>query len=124
MRCIVLQDAVGAHLGFMLCNPDLSQPAGDCVFMAMPFQAELFDTSAAELLFRRREAGESTWQIVAREPLSVVVRTPGVPADLFVKLGGSDGHWGVGSGVDRQVVGRALLPPSADQNAAADGGGM
>ena len=23
MRCIVLQDADGAHLGFMLCNPDL-----------------------------------------------------------------------------------------------------
>lgn len=112
MRCIVLQDLNGAHLGFLLFSIDLSESDGDCVFMAMPL-TELYDTAAAELLFQRREAGESTWQVFDREPLSVVVRTSGVPAELFIRLGGSDGgHWSVGNEADQQVVGRALLAPS------------
>jgi len=123
MKCVVLQNADGAHLGFMLCSPDLGQPAGDCVFVAVPGQAELFDTPAAGLLFERREAGESSWQVASREPLSVVVRTPGLPAEMFVELGsGGAGQWGVGSGSGRQVVGRALLPPSAEPGAAPDRG--
>jgi hypothetical protein len=123
MKCVVLQNSDGGHLGFMLCSPDLGQPAGDCVFVAVPGQAELFDTPAAKLLLLRREAGESSWQVVGREPLSAVVRTPGLPAELFIDLGGSGhGQWGVVSGSDRQVVGRALLPPSAEPGAAPDGG--
>lgn len=113
MKCVVLQNSEGAHLGFMLCSPDLGQPSGDCVFMPVPGQAELFDTPAAELLFRRREAGESSWQVIGREPLSVMVRTPGTTAELFVEfIGSGPGHWGVGTGSSRQVVGRAVLPPS------------
>jgi len=114
MKCVVLQNADGAHLGFMLCNPDLGQPSGDCVFMAVPGQVELFDTTAAELLFERRELGESSWRVSGREPLSVVIQTPGLSAELFIELGGTGtGRWGVVSGSDRQVVGHALLPPSA-----------
>ena len=125
MKCVVLQDADGAHLGFMLCSPDLGQPSGNCVFMALPGQAEVFESPAAELLFERREAAESSWQVVCREPLSVAVRTPGLPAELFVELGGSgSGQWGVVSGSDRQVVGRALLPPRAEPGAAADRRGI
>jgi hypothetical protein len=110
MKCVVLQSADGANLGFMLCNPDLGQPSGDCVFVAAPAQADLFDTPAAQLLFQRQGAGESAWQVIRREPLSVVVRTPGLPAEMFIEFGGSSvGQWGVGSGSDRQVVGLALL---------------
>ncbi len=42
MNCVVLQNADGAHLGFMLCNPDLGQPSGDCLFLTVPGQVELF----------------------------------------------------------------------------------
>lgn len=114
MKCVVLQNADGAHLGFMLCRPDLGQPAGDCVFVAVPRQPELLDTPEAELLFRRREAGENTWRVRGREPLSVVVRTPGLPEEtMFVEFGGLDsGQWGVESGSHRRVAGRAVLMPS------------
>ncbi|MCE9638259.1 MAG: hypothetical protein K8T90_21365 [Planctomycetes bacterium] len=123
MKCVVLQNADGAHLGFMLCSPSLDEPSGDCVFIAVPIQAELFDTPAAAVLFERRDAEESSWRVTSREPLSVAVRTPGLAAGLFVELGGSGtGQWGVVSGSNRQVVGRALLPPSAKRGAAADRG--
>jgi hypothetical protein len=108
--CIVLQTEGGEHLGFMLCSPDLGQPTGDCIFMIVPTNATLFDAPAAKLLFERRDAGESKWQVVSREPLSVVVQSPGLPTDLFVDLGNPNGgRWSVGSETDRQVVGRALL---------------
>jgi hypothetical protein len=120
MKVVVLQNADGAHLGFMLCSPDLGQSAGGCVFVAIPNHAELFATPAAELLFERRNAGESLWQLVGREPLSVVVRTPGLSAELFIELGKSGaGHWGVAGGSSRQVVGRALLPPANSVHAVA-----
>ena len=110
---VVFQNAEGQHLGFMLCSPDLGEPSGECVFVPLPVEAELFGTPAAELLFRRRDAGESSWQVVGREPLSVVVRTPALPDELFVEIGRSEtGEWGIGSGTDRRVVGRALLPPT------------
>jgi len=111
MNCVVLQNADGAHLGFMVCTPDLGQPAGECLFMAVAMQAELFNTPAALLLFERRGAGESSWKVVGREPLSVVVSTPGLPAELFIELDGGFGQWGVGRGSGRRIVGRALLPP-------------
>lgn len=122
MKCVVLQTADGIQLGFMLCSPDLGQPTGDCVFLAVPGQGELIDTPAVELLWQRREAGESSWRVVSREPLSVVVGTPGLSAELFIQLDGTSiGQWGVLSGSERQVVGRALVPPSADPgNASAE----
>ncbi len=114
MKCVVLQNAEGSHLGFMLCSPDLEQQSGDCVFMAMPTRAELFGSPASELLFRRREAGESGWRVVGREPLSIAIRTPGLPDEFFIELDQSgNGQWGIGNGSARQVVGRALLPPNA-----------
>ena len=121
MKCVVLQNADDAHLGFMLCNPDLGHPSGDCVFIAVPGQVELFDTSALKLLFERREVGENSWRVSGREPLSVVVQTPGLSAELFIEIGGTGtGRWGVMSGSDRQVVGHALLSLSAEPGAAAD----
>jgi len=114
MKCVVLQDSDGSHLGFMLCSPDLGHSSGDCVFMAVPTLPESFDSPAADLLFQRRDAGESAWEVIGREPLSVVVRSPGLATELFVELGGSEGgRWGIGSGPDRQVVGRTLLPKTA-----------
>lgn len=118
MNCVVLQNADGAHLGFMLCSPDLRQPSGDAVFMALPAQAELFDSPAAELLFQRKEAGESHWKVVGRSPLSVVVKTPGVAVEVFIEIRASGvGSWGVGSGANRKVIGNALIPPSPDGGA-------
>jgi hypothetical protein len=111
MNCVVLQTEDCAHLGFMLCNPDLGQPSGDCVFIAVPSQPELFDTPAAKLLFQRREVGESAWQVTCREPISVIVRTPGVPAELFIEFDQQGtGQWGPISGAQRQIAGRALIP--------------
>lgn len=111
MNCVVLQTADGAHLGFMLCNPDLGQPSGDCVFVAVPNQPELFDTPAAELLFQRRDVGESSWQATCRKPISLIVRTPGVPTELFIEFDHEGtGQWGLVSETGRQFVGRALCP--------------
>lgn len=119
MKCIVLQNADGAHLGFMLCSPDLGQPSGDCVFMAVPGQAELFETPAAELLFQRRQAGESAWEVTGRAPLSVVVRTPGLADELRIELDDQGtGQWSLGLGPGRQVVGRAVLAKPAGPGAA------
>jgi hypothetical protein len=100
----------------MLCSPDLDQPSGQCVFMVVPNRPDLFETPAASLLFQRRdpESGkiaECEWHVTSREPLSIVVRTPGLTAELFVELNRSGiGEWGFGSGVARQVVGRAEVP--------------
>ena len=118
MKCIVLQNPDGEHLGFMLCNPGLDQPSGDCVFMPLPDQPQLFGTPAAELLFTRREAGESTWQVTVRDPLSVVVRTPGQATELFIELDSAGaGRWGTGRGSSREVVGHALLAKAAEPGA-------
>jgi len=96
----------------MLCNRDLSEPSGNCVFVVVPGQADLFDSPEAELLFQRREAGESTWHVEHRGRLAVQVRTPGVSGEMFIEIDGpGPGQWGVGSGPDRLVVGRAVLPP-------------
>src|SRR4051812_8083472 len=103
MRCIVLQDADGAHLGFMLCSRDLVETSGDCVFVALPARPELVHTPGAEALFDRRNAGESAWHVQGREPLSMIVRTPDSAADLFIEFGGpgpGPGRWGVGFGDD------------------------
>lgn len=119
MKCVVLQNADGAHLGFMLCSPDLGQPSGDCVFMAAPGQAELFETPAAERLFQRRAAGESAWEVTGRAPLSVVVRTPGLADELLIELDDQgNGQWSIASGPGRQVLGRALLAPPAERGGA------
>jgi hypothetical protein len=91
------------------------------MFVAAPAQAELFDNPAARRLFERREAGESSWQVARREPLTVVVRTPGLADELFIEISGSGpGQWGIGGGSDRQEIGRAFLPPTAEPETAAD----
>lgn len=122
MKCVFLQNQEGAHLGFLLCSPGLDQPSGHCVLMVVPSHAELFDTPAAAMLAERREAGESSWWVTGRAPLSVVIRTPGLLTELFIELGESgSGSWGVVSGPERQVVGLAMLPPSSEPGDAAAG---
>ncbi len=112
MKGVALQNAVGAHLGFMLCSVDLGEPSGECVFIAVPVRADLFDTPEAEVLFQRREAGESAWLVSGRDPLLVVVRTPGLPTEMFLEFDGpGPGRWGVGSGSDRRTLGVAVRPP-------------
>ncbi|MGD0089663.1 MAG: hypothetical protein ABSE73_07065 [Planctomycetota bacterium] len=114
MNCVVLQNAAGEHLGCMLCSPGLTEQSGDCVFIAVPRDAKLLGTPEAELLLQRREAGESAWAVTRRVPLSIVVRTPGLPVEMFIEFGGLGvGQWGVWRGLERQVVGLAVLPRSA-----------
>ena len=111
MNCVVLQGADGSHLGYMLCHSGPDSDAGTSVFVVVPAQVDRFDTPEAEILFQRREAGESEWHFVRRDPPSIVVRTPGLATVMFIDIdeqGG--GQWGVADGEDRQVVGNALLP--------------
>src|SRR5262245_27013789 len=109
MHSVVIQNADGEYLGFILCSQGLDQPSGDCIFMPLPARPELFRSPAAEHLFARREAGESSWRVAHRDPLSVVVRTPGLASELFIEVDNAGGgQWGTGSGTGRQVVGRAL----------------
>ena len=83
MNCVVLQNADGAHLGFMLYNPDLGQPSGDCLYYCAR-SGRVVCTTAAGLLFERRELGESSWRVSSREAMSVVVQTPGLSAELVI----------------------------------------
>jgi hypothetical protein len=109
----MLQDAAGTPLGFILCSRELSEKTGDCVFMAVPGQVALIDSLEADLISQRREAGESTWQVSCLEPLSMVVRTPGLQQEVFVEVSNAgSGQWGVGRGADREFVGLAALPQS------------
>ncbi len=109
MSCIVLQDSEGAHLGFILCSPDLKAESGDCLFMAFPGQPFSFATPESAALARRREVGESAWQVNRRDPLTVVVHTPGLPDEMFIEFEHSDsGRWGIGGGFDREVLGIAM----------------
>ena len=111
MKCIVLQNSDEVLLGFILFSPDLGEPQGDCVFVISPGQSELSGSPVMALLVERREAFESEWQLVGRTPLSVVIRTPGLPKDLFIDLESSGtGFWGVIERNQRQAIGRALLP--------------
>ncbi|WP_435018823.1 hypothetical protein TA3x_000809 [Tundrisphaera sp. TA3] len=108
MKAVILQDADGAHLSFVLFSPGLGADSGDCVFMAVPGQVESFGTPVFEDIYQRRQAGESTWEVTHREPIAALIRTPGIPAELFIELG-EPGQWGTGVGTARQVLGKAAL---------------
>ena len=111
MKCVVLQNSNGEQLGFMLCSPGLDELAGDCVFMGVPGPSDLLDDPAAEQLIQRCEAVESSWEVTSRDPLSVAVRTPGLSVEMFIEIDSTgEGSWGVVSGLDRQSVGRVVLP--------------
>jgi hypothetical protein len=97
----------------MLTNCELSEQTGKCVFMLVPMQADLFVSPGANLISQRKAVGESTWQVTLQEPRSLIVRTPGLQPEMFVEFSGpGSGLWGLGSGADRSVVGRAVLPQS------------
>jgi hypothetical protein len=111
MNCGILQDADGEHLGAMLSHMVPGATTGTCVFSVVPVRPDLFDSPAAEALFRRgfREVGECELQLIRSAPPSAVVRSPGLP-DLFVEFDDSgDGQWGEFVGGRRQVAGRAVL---------------
>ena len=60
--------------------------------------------------YRRR----SPWLGVAFATLLVTAAILVGVLAMFVEFGGSGpGQWGIGSGTDRQAVGRAVLPPDA-----------
>ncbi|WP_020474961.1 hypothetical protein [Zavarzinella formosa] len=102
MNCVILQDLSGNPLGFLLCHPDLSQPAGDCVFMTLPGRA--VSGYLDRLLADRKSAGQSAWRADSREPLVLRVTSPGPRAGLFVRLDESGvGVWGVGEPTGRGV---------------------
>ena len=61
-KVIVLQTEQGEHVGFTLINPDLGQTTGDCVFMIVPKNPELFKTREVDALLSFKENGEHQWR--------------------------------------------------------------
>jgi hypothetical protein len=110
MNCVVLQNLDGILVGFMLCSPGLEESSGDCYFVRMSMVSESSDSVAIDQISERREAGESIWRVLQREPLYVVVETPSLSDKIFIELEAPDsGKWGVVNGSERQIVGKALL---------------
>ena len=98
--------------GSCCATHDVSRGAATCVFMAMPFQAELFDTSAADCCSLgggwRKHVG-----VEARNDLGGRSARPECPPIYSSSWAAQTGHWGVGSGADRQVDGRDCFPAGA-----------
>ncbi|MBB5030568.1 hypothetical protein [Prosthecobacter vanneervenii] len=99
---IPLQNLNEEHIGFLLHAglPDdfasaLGQWKGDCVFMALPNQTELFDDSAFRVLAKHKDAGEHRI-VVSNDGFTIsVVATAPNGAQLFVRLPDSTlGAWG------------------------------
>ncbi|WP_435009200.1 hypothetical protein P12x_000450 [Tundrisphaera lichenicola] len=109
MKTVILQNVDGERLAFMLCSVDLAEGAGDCTFVAVPGRAALLDHPEEKMLALRRSAGESSWEVTRREPLTVVITTPGWPDGMFIEIESTGpGRWGVGEGLDRLVLGQAI----------------
>jgi hypothetical protein len=102
----VLQDDEGRHLGFLLLAIKGASLEGDCVFMIMPKEPEMFDTPIAQPLFARKEAGEFRVTLNHDAGWSASIRGQELP-DFDIQLDASGaGSWREADGYS----GRALLP--------------
>ena len=57
----VLQTTNNEHIGFTLFHPNFEANSGDCVFVIVPKNAELFDSKEVSLLLDAKELGEHQW---------------------------------------------------------------
>jgi hypothetical protein len=103
---VVLQNAESEHVGWLLWHPNLGADTGNCVFLPLPTDPRLLGSPPVEALYDRQQAGESAWQVVRTDPLTVVIRTPGLPEEMFVEFrSGGTSVWGLGRGAKRREVG-------------------
>ena len=99
---IPLQNLNQEHLGFLLPAglPDdfiftVGQWEGDCIFMALPSQAEFFDDPAFRVLAEHKDAGEHRITVANDGSTISVLATAPTGAQLFVRLSDSEpGVWG------------------------------
>lgn len=60
-KAIVLQTSDEQHIGFTLFHPDFGASEGDCVFVVVPKNADLFDSKEVSILLDIKEVGEHQW---------------------------------------------------------------
>lgn len=110
MNCIVLQTSEGKHLGFLLCHFDDGATIGDCVFSVIPTDPSLFDDEATQLLFARKDLGESKIEIDADPPRLIRIQSHGLPVMVISLDGNGAGKWGEEAVAGVQDRGKALIP--------------
>ena len=74
-KAIVLQTSDKQHIGFTLFHPDFGASEGDCVFVIVPKNSDLFESKEVSILLDIKEAGEHQW---ARSDDEVVVSFNGI----------------------------------------------
>ena len=75
VKAIVLQNSNKEHIGFTLFHPDFGASEGDCVFVVVPKNADLYDSKEVSILLDIKDAGEHQW---VRSGGEVVVSFNGV----------------------------------------------
>ncbi|WP_146145577.1 hypothetical protein [Photobacterium jeanii] len=72
---IELQTIDKQHLGFALFHPEFEANSGDCVFVIVPQNTELYDLKETTILLDIKEEGEYQW---SRTEDDIVVLSKGV----------------------------------------------
>jgi hypothetical protein len=60
-KAIVLQSSDQEHFGFTLFHPDFGASEGDCVFVIVPKDADLYASKEVSILLDIKESGEHQW---------------------------------------------------------------
>ena len=113
---IPLQNLDQQHIGFLLPAglPDdfassVGQWDGDCVFMALPTQAALFDDPAFRVLADHKDAGEHRIAVTNDGSTISVLATAPTGAQLFIRLPDSTpGVWGTRGATTETQMGHAV----------------
>ena len=61
-NAIVLQTVDEQHIGFTLFHPHIGSRNGDCVFVVVPKNPDLYKSSEVTTLLDIKEAGEHQWR--------------------------------------------------------------
>ena len=92
-KCVVLQTSEGEHLGFVLLSISDGATQGECVFMVLPPNTAVWSTPLVQSLFARKDLGESGVQVTSGPPLSMHIKSAGLP-DFLIELDAEGkGEW-------------------------------
>lgn len=113
---IPLQNLNQQHIGFLLPAglPDdfasaVGQWEGDCIFMALPTQASLFDDPAFRVLADHRDAGEHRIAVTNDGSTISLTATAPTGAQLFIYLPDlAPGTWGIRGADGETQLGHAV----------------
>ena len=118
---IPLQNFQQQHLGFLLLAgiPDSYRTAegqwsGECVFMALPHEASLFDDPAYRVLdaHSHLHLGEHRLSVVNDGEVISMVAAAVDGSELFVRMPLADaGVWGIRGGITEAELGFAVKVP-------------